>query len=156
MYEYFACIYVSVPCVPGTHGVQKRVRDQLQLDTDSCEPPHGCWKPIPCLLQQQQVLVTVEPFPVLHLQFLKLFFDVFMCIYICSFLPSLSSDSPLLLNLLSFQQVPYLLSFYILWTSEYRVTCRSMDGGYLLEHGQQWLYTTEEITPIPPATSSCQ
>jgi hypothetical protein len=50
-------------CVPGSSGGQKRALDILELKLmSSCVPPNGCLKLNLGPLQEQQVLLTDEPF----------------------------------------------------------------------------------------------
>jgi hypothetical protein len=46
--------------------LQKPEEGVIYPDTgimDGCEPPYRCWGSNPCLLQEQPVLLTAEPFP---------------------------------------------------------------------------------------------
>lgn len=58
------CIHVCTLCMPCAHKGQKRARGPMELELQiSCEPPHGHQE-----LQEQQMLLTAEPFPQPHLQ----------------------------------------------------------------------------------------
>lgn len=58
------CLHAGM-CItgrPGSHGVQKRVPDPLELELSGYLPPRGCWGRNPDLLQEQhRVLTTNEP-----------------------------------------------------------------------------------------------
>lgn len=45
-YVFSVCLHVCMgtTCVPGTHGVQKRASNSLDLELDACKPPCGCWE----------------------------------------------------------------------------------------------------------------
>lgn len=63
VYECFACMYVSVTCLPGVLRDLKRASDPLALELEESKAPCGCWKPTLGPLQEQQVLSTSEPPP---------------------------------------------------------------------------------------------
>ena len=53
-------------CEPSAYGGQKRGLDPLGLElSDGCVLPCGCWEPNPGLPQEQPVLLTIEPRPLL-------------------------------------------------------------------------------------------
>lgn len=57
------CVYLCTTCPPGVHSGQKRVLDVGTPGTGvtyGSEPSSGCWDSNPSLLQDQQVLLTIE------------------------------------------------------------------------------------------------
>ena len=54
---------VYTVCVPGALGGWKRVCDPIELVTNGCELPCGCWEKNPSPLEKESVLLSTEPFP---------------------------------------------------------------------------------------------
>jgi hypothetical protein len=50
-------------CMPGASRGQKKVSDPVEPVMDACKTSCCCWEPNLGSLQEQQVLLTAEPFP---------------------------------------------------------------------------------------------
>jgi hypothetical protein len=62
MYECFACVDVCVVYVSSAYGDQKRKLEAPETGvTCGCELPYGCWELNLGPLQEQPVLLTMEP-----------------------------------------------------------------------------------------------
>lgn len=57
------CMCTVCVCGSGTCRGQKRVLEPLELElhTDVCKVPHGCWRLNLGLLKEQPVLLTIQP-----------------------------------------------------------------------------------------------
>lgn len=62
MWVFFLHVYMCIMCLCSAHGIQKMVSDPLALEAQMCEPPCGRWELNLGPQQEQQMLLTAEPY----------------------------------------------------------------------------------------------
>lgn len=96
-YLFYVYLYLHAWC---TWKPEEGARSPKTGVTDECQSPSGCWKSNPGVLEEQQVLLIVEPSlqPICGLVFFVVFFLLLAFFNLHNFLPPTPS-MPLLLPL---------------------------------------------------------